>query len=289
MPVFKKLKNGRSKDKENKSGKSLVSFILSIVAAYFIAAFAILIFQRAYIYYPTENQVSDPAQYGADYISYVTSDGLEITSWYCAAKENRPVIMMFHGNGGNISHRSNKQAFFCSRGYGFLLAEYRGYGGNEGAPSESGLYKDARAALGWLKEQQVNMKDVVIYGESIGTGVAMQMALEYPATKAVVLEAPFTGLRNVAKDVMPWFSPFSYFIRDTYDNLSKVEALNMPLLILHGDKDNIIPARHSEILYSRAKSENSHLTMLKGGNHNDLTDFGLLENIQDFLERLSEG
>jgi fermentation-respiration switch protein FrsA (DUF1100 family) len=264
------------------------SAVVWVVKGYLMAVFVILIFQRHIMYYPAKAWAVQPEEVGAQTVSYTASDGIRLTSWYAPPKEGKPVFMMFHGNAGNISHRAFKMAYFAERGYGFLLAECRGYGGNAGKPTEQGLYSDARAAMNWLmKEQKVPENKIIVYGESIGSGPASQMALEYRSIKALVLEAPFTSAESIAGDVYPWLKPFIFMTLDKYDNLSKTPHFAMPVIILHGTEDEVIPARHGKALFAAVASPVKKYVSLEGGGHQNLGDFELFPHIEDFIAGLN--
>jgi|AntRauTorcE11897_2_1112592.scaffolds.fasta_scaffold01249_7 hypothetical protein len=268
--------------------KDILAAILYILKAYVLAAAVIILLQRFFLYQPMDDWATTPDQYGAQTVSYRTADGIGLTSWFCPPKQNsnNPVLVMFHGNAGNISHRAYKQNFFCKQGFGFLLAEYRGYGGNEGSPSETGLYSDARAALKWLGSQQgIETSEIILYGESVGSGVATQMALENQEIKALILEAPFTSVPDAMGDVLPWLKPFGFMVLDKYHNLSKAPYLEMPVFILHGNQDSVIPHHHGQSLYEKISAPKD-IKIFDGGGHNNLVDYGLLPEIQTFIDQL---
>ena len=240
--------------------------------------------QRFFIYAPSSRMIIHAGDISALEESYPTADGLELTAWYVAAAKNFPTIVMFHGNAGNISHRGGKMSYFISQGYGFLLAEYRGYGGNRGRPSEGLLYSDARSVLRWLQEEKgVRLDDIVVYGESIGTGIAVQMALENPKLHALVLEAPIKNIPDVAVSKMPWLWPVGFMVLDRYENDLKIPHIRMPLLIVHGTKDEIVPLEHGKFIYEKASSDKKVLEIVKDGRHNNLDQYGLLQRIDNFL------
>jgi pimeloyl-ACP methyl ester carboxylesterase len=252
-----------------------------------MAAAAVILLQRTFIYHPSSEWISLPEEYQAKAVTYITQDHISLTSWYCAPQDHKPVFVMFHGNGGNISYRGLKQAYFCKQGYGFLLAEYRGYGRSAGSPTEKGLYNDARAAISWLiHDQRIDESRLIIYGESIGTGVASQMAIEYPHAKALVLEAPLTSIPDMVGSVMPWMWPFRHMVLDTYDNLAKAPHWKMPTIVLQGDHDEVVPVEKGKMVFAAIIAKGKKLVIMSGGRHNDLVDFGLLPKIQEFVDGL---
>jgi hypothetical protein len=193
-----------------------------------------------------------------------------------------------HGNAGNVAHRAEKVRPFMDQGYGVLLVGYRGYGGNPGAPSEEGLYHDAEAALAFLAAHNVGPDRQILYGESLGSGVAVEMAQRRAAAGApvagVVLEAPYTSMPAAAAHHYP-FVPASSLIIDKYDSLAKIEQINAPLYIFHGDQDIIVPQSLGRDLFDAADTP-KRAQWIDGAGHNDLYDFGAAEGVMDFLRGL---
>ncbi len=263
----------------------MMEILFYIGEGYLLIVVFMVMMQRHLMYHPSQSFDVNPAMHHIDVITYKTADDLSLTSWYISPKNNMPVFVLFHGNAGNISNRVYKQEFFTKSGYGFLLAEYRGFGNNPGSPSEDGFYNDARAAMNWLiKTQKIDESRIIIYGESIGSGPASQMAVEYKKAKALILEAPFTSATNLASDIYPWLLAVKFLTFDKYDNIDKAAYFSMPVLIVNGDKDSVIPYVHGERLIQAVGSPIKKLVTLKGGNHTDLSDFGALGIMQNFIE-----
>lgn len=247
---------------------------------YLLLLIGLYIYQRQLIYHP---DISVPLKPDfAEPINVVTSDGLSLEGWYFSARdENKPTIVLFHGNAGNLEPRLFKAAQFVNNGYGVLLAEYRGYGGNDGQPSEQGFYKDGRAYIDFAtKSLQIPSTKLVLYGESIGSGTATQLAMEYDVA-ALILEVPFDSLASVAQKHY-FYMPVKYLIKDRFMNVDKIGKINAPLLILHGHKDNVIPYSHAQNLY-KAAAEPKKIVDFPQGNHTNLYDFGAVQHILDFL------
>lgn len=227
---------------------------MSILVSVYIGACAYLyFFQRSILYLPTK-QIESPEKYelsNADSITLRTSDGVNITAWYIAAKKYKPTLVYFHGNGGNLSNRAKKFKEFTDTGLGILAIDYRGYGASEGAPSEDGLYNDARAAIEYLKEKGFKSKDLVLYGESLGTGVAVQMATEN-FCRAIILEAPYEKISSRAIELYP-YAPIEMLLKDQFDSISKIQNINAPLMIFHSKDDNVMPFKHGAKLFDAAK------------------------------------
>lgn len=244
------------------------------------------VFQRDMIYHPGSERM-EPSQAGLPEMVAVqvrTEDGHIGTSWYAPPKERHlPTIVFFHGNAGTLAHRAHKARALLDRGYGVLLVGYRGYGGNPGRPTEDGLYNDARAALAWLIRKGIDANRIVLYGESLGTGVAVQMAGEFPGLCAVVLESPFTRLPDLAPAyVLP---PVAQALMiDRFDNRAKIPHVTAPLLILHGEHDGLVPVAMGRELLRAARAEKEG-AFLPNAAHNDIWEHGGAEAVLDFLAR----
>ncbi len=248
---------------------------------------AMFAFQRNLMYHPHGDAVA-PAAVGVPEMTEVrpvAEDGLAVMGWYAPPPDQRaPVVVVFHGNAGHLSMRADKARRLLDAGFGVFLAGYRGFEGNDGRPSEEGLYRDGRAALDWLAGRDVPAARVVVYGESLGTGVAVQMATEYPVA-GVVLEAPFTAIADVAAEVYPWV-PVRWLTLDRYDSLGKIAALRAPLLLLHGERDDVVPVRLGRRLFEAAPGPKRAL-ILPGANHVDLYDHGVGAEVVAFVRDLA--
>jgi fermentation-respiration switch protein FrsA (DUF1100 family) len=265
--------------------------VIAETLGFFAGGYALLVgglavFQRDMIYHPGRDLVS-PAQAGVPEMTPTplpTADGLKITGWYAPPREEGGAIVVFyHGNAGTLAHRAHKARILMNAGHGVYLAGYRGYGGNPGRPSEEGLYADARAALDWLAGTGVPASRVIVYGESLGTGVAVQMAAERPDLGAVVLEAPFTRLPDLAPPVVvPALADM--LMVDRYDSASKIAALRPPLLIVHGQQDGVVPVSMGRRMQELATCEKQAVFLPQAG-HNDLWEMGAAEMVLDFLSR----
>lgn len=186
---------------------------------------------------------------GLEEIAVRGADGLTLRGWARTAAPGAPTLILFHGNGGA---QWRKLSAFVARGWGILLVSYRGYAGNPGKPSEAGLMADARAVLAYAaQELGVPPSDTILYGESLGTGVAARMALEPGAWRAVVLDAPYTSVEDRAAEVYRWV-PVRLLLRDRFATKDHIAGITAPLLILHGTQDRTIPVSHGQALATLA-------------------------------------
>ncbi|MCH7936192.1 MAG: alpha/beta hydrolase [Proteobacteria bacterium] len=270
----------------------MFSLIAIAVGVYMGIVGALYLIQDKLIYHPSQ-YLPPPAESGLPEmrpLQLTTKDGLKLTSWYKAAEKGQPTMVYFQGNGGNIAGREIKVRTYLDAGFGVLLVGYRGYGGNPGTPSEQGLYADGRAQLEFLAGQGIKPGRWVLYGESLGTGIAVQLAFEQAPkgpVGAVVLESPFTSLADAAAEHYP-FVPARMLIKDRYDSLAKIDRIMAPLFVFAGENDMIIPPRHGKTLFEAARQpKESH--WIPGGGHNNLHQFGIPGKVIDFLRRRLSG
>jgi uncharacterized protein len=240
---------------------------------------AVWVFQRAMIYFPTQDLEPPPPH--VQEVTFTTSDGLELGGWFFPGKgtEGRAVLVS-NGNAGNRSHRVPLAEALRDRGWAVLLYDYRGYGGNPGRPSEEGLAKDARAAVSWLADRaDVDPERIVYFGESLGAGVAAGLAAERPPA-ALVLRSPFTSLVDLGKVHYP-FLPVGLLLRDRYPVVEHVRSYDGPVLVIWGESDTIVPPEQSAAVAEAAPR--SRPVVIAGADHNDLA---LLDG-EEFVEAVA--
>ncbi|MBS0357904.1 MAG: alpha/beta fold hydrolase [Proteobacteria bacterium] len=261
----------------------LVKITLSLIAIYLLAVLLTYIFQRNLMYHPNKNKASPEQVNAADMqvITLSTEDQLSITAWYKAANPHLPTLIYFHGNAGSFADRIDRIRSYLNQGFGVLLLSYRGYAGNPGEPSEKGLYQDARAAIKFLLEQQkIPARCIVLFGESLGTGIAVQMATEY-SVGAVVLQTPYTSFENLGKFHYRYF-PSRWLLKDRYNSLSKIKQVNSPLLVLHGTNDDLVPLSEGKKLF-QAANEPKEMKIYPGANHNGIFTQKMAQDVIAFI------
>ena len=217
--------------------------------------------QRRLIYFPSPGSV--PRVPGARDVVLETEDGIRLGAWYFPA--GRTAVLVCNGNGGDRSMRAPLAAALNRLGYSVLLFDYRGYGGNPGHPTEDGLAADARAARAWL-DAQPDIDRIVYVGESLGAAVAIGLAMQRPPA-ALVLRSPFTSLADVAAVHYPWL-PARRLLLDRYPSIDRIASLSVPLLVIAGDSDDIVPESLSRRLYDAA-GEPKRYVVIRGAGHND--------------------
>lgn len=256
----------------------------SALAGYGVLVGGLYIFQRQLLYFPDLKRpgLGDLSELGVREVTLTTADGLSLLAWYLPPSGSQPVIAYFHGNGGHIGYRAGRLRWFAGVGYGVLMAEYRGFGGNAGIPTETGLLADGAAALDFLAADGIAPGRLVLYGESLGSGVAVSLAAQCEAA-GLILEAPFTSVAEVAQYHYS-FVPASALIRDRFDSRAKIGHVRAPILVLHGERDRVVPVRFGRALFDAAPEPKEFWTAPDAG-HENLTRYGAFEAIVDFLNR----
>lgn len=267
------------------SKKELKRVIVICILAYTGLVAALVFLQRDYMYF-TQWPAPDIsiAPTGMNEISVTTSDDLSLKGWlYYPTTADKPVIIFFHGNAQTIEHRLDKADPYIKAGYGILMAEYRGYGGNPGRPTEDGLYNDARAYINFaLKDPRIPKDKLVFYGESLGSGVATQMATEFKPSR-LILEVPFSSALDVAQSRF-FFVPFLNFLMfDTYDNTSKIKNINCPVLIGTAGMDFVVPNTFGKKLFDAANQPKKHIHH-EDAMHHTMYSHGFAAHVIAFIE-----
>jgi uncharacterized protein len=254
------------------------------IAVYAVLAGALYVFQRQILYLPRGGRpvLGELAALGVREVRVSTTDGLSLLSWYLPPRDGRAVIAYFHGNGGHIGYRAELLRWFARDGYGMLMLEYRGYGGNPGTPNETGFHADGAAALEFLAGCGVAPNRVVVYGESLGSGVAVPLAAQREVA-GLILEAPFTSVAEVAQYHYS-FIPASLMVWDRFDSLSWIGKVKAPILVLHGERDRVVPIRFGRALFDAAP-EPKEFWLARDGRHENLMRLGAFEAVRGFLER----
>jgi len=225
----------------------------------------------ALVYFPDRELYGDPAEIGLAFtdLTIPTEDGERLHGWWIPTRTvpSRGHVLFFHGNAGNVSHRLDHARALTAAGLDVLLLDYRGYGRSTGRPHEEGLYRDARGARAALVTGgQVDPARLVYMGESLGGAVALNLAVEEPPL-ACVLQSTFTSLRDIGRHHYP--AALAALAGDAYPSLDRIARLQAPVLILHGDVDEIVPVSHAEALFAAAP-EPRRLRIVPGAGHNDL-------------------
>ena len=236
----------------NKKKMYIFSLVCLVVLIYVAIAFILYKSQRNLMYLPTENNYfGDELTVAIDKIKIKTDDNIELLAWYHEKDiEKYKTILFLHGNAGSLENRIHKINHFKDMEVNFLIISWRGFSGNKGQPTEKGLYKDAKSGVDWLKNKGINKENIIIYGESLGTGVATEIA-QNNNFAGVILESPFTSMVAAAKSNYPIF-PIKLLLKDKYESDKKIKNIKSPILIMHGEVDKIVPFWMGKKLYELA-------------------------------------
>lgn len=264
----------------------LISTFAIAVGLYLLVAVAAFLGQRTLMYAP-DRRYFTPAEAGlpqATELKLERGDGVTVLAWFARAQTGRPTILYFHGNGGSLSTRAERMAKYLTRGYGMLLMTYRGYGGSTGRPSEAANVADALFAYDTLRGSGVAAEDIVLYGELIGTGIAVQVAANRPVA-GVVLDAPYTSIVDVAVRAYPYL-PVRPFLLDRYETLRHLPRVVAPVLVVHGTRDEVIPIEMGRRVHDAVPGPKA-LSEFPDAGHSDHHLFGSTEVIQAWIDQLS--
>lgn len=251
--------------------KTLLSLAVFLMLGYGILLGLVYFLQARLVYFPDIGAGfagSTPSDIGLEYedVNFNTSDGLQLHGWYVSEESGRGVVLFFHGNAGDISHRLDSIAFFHGLGYSVFIVDYRGYGRSEGAPDEQGTYRDAEAAWRYLVEERaIDSGKIVIFGRSLGASIAAWLASRTHAA-ALIIESAFTSAPDLGAHHY-WFLPVRTLARIHYDTRSYIQDVSAPTLVVHSTDDEIIPFAHGKELFAHA-NEPKAFVELQGG-HND--------------------
>lgn len=258
--------------------------LLTVGAVYLVIVAALFVFQRKLLYLPAQD-VLPPEHYGLegfDDISLTASDNVKLQCWHKPAAPGMPTILYFHGNASHIGNRAGIYHSFAQQGFGVLALSYRGYGKSEGSPSEKGILKDAQALIGYAKKVlKLTDQQIVLYGESLGSGVAVHTASKN-SVGAIILEAPYLSVARRAAEIY-FYVPVHLLIKDKFESYRKIHRVKAPLLLFHGMEDATIPAGHGKALFELA-NEPKQAHFFEDTGHNDFDRDVISAHVLDFAK-----
>ncbi len=271
----------------------IVWIILASISILFCGK-ADAMFENQFIFFPERTLSSTPGSVGLPYkeVIFAASDEVSLHGWYVPGKTEKPLVLFFHGNAGNISHRLENLRLFHDRlGVSVFIFDYRGYGKSDGKPSEAGIYQDARGAWKWLESRGWTTERMIYFGRSLGAAAAVQLALEAPPS-GLALETPFPSIGAVGRHHYPLLYPLAgWAVGARFDSLSKMDRIRVPLLVLQGDSDRIVPEEMARQLFQRA-NEPKTFHLIEGAGHNDTFHVGgesYWDAWRNFLETIGTG
>ena len=228
------------------------SFFL-LILIYFVITVVVYFFQRKLLYHPFSPQITGKGLiHNFETINFKTSDNFELKGWFHLKNSNKKTILFLHGNAGNLDNRIDKLNSLGNIDINFLIIAWRGYSGNPGKPSETGLYKDALGGIEWLNKKGISNDRIILYGESLGTAIATEVA-QNENFAGIILEAPFTSMVDMGQKIYPIF-PVKFLLKDKYESKNKIKNIKSPILVLHGRKDKIVPFYMGEKIFEMANS-----------------------------------
>ena len=257
--------------------------IVGILIIYVSVIILVFIFQRNLMYHPNENNYfGDKLNVSVEKVKIKTTDNLNLLGWFHKKNLKKfKTIIYFHGNAGTLENRIHKLNHFKDMDVNFLIIAWRGFSGNEGKPSENGLYMDGLSAINWIIDQGVKEEDIILYGESLGTGIATELA-QHKNFAGVILETPFTSMINAAKEFYPYI-PVNFLLKDRYENYKKINNINIPILIMHGEQDTIVPFKMGKKMYQLA-NEPKYFYFTKHDDHMMEYDEPMIKTLKNFIE-----
>jgi|TARA_B100001093_G_scaffold247074_1_gene236534 uncharacterized protein len=264
--------------------KYLYLLILSLLAVYTLVCVYVYINQRNLLYHPAENNYSnDEINFDYEEVWIKTKRDIKLKSWFIKKDlNNYKTLIFFHGNAGNLFNRVHKLNELNKLDINILIVSWRGFSDNPGKPTEQNLYNDAKMSIKWLNNLGINNNQIILYGESLGTGVAVELGQEN-IFNSIILESPFTSIAKAAKIYYPYL-PINLLLKDRYDSIDKISRIAKPILIMHGMKDDIIPQEMGVELFQKANKP-KYFYFPKNDDH--MMDFNenLLDTIRIFISK----
>ncbi len=265
------------------------SSILALILFYILLVIVMFFFQRSLLYHPSvDNYLKDdlgtePTE--IEKVNITTEDKIDLIGWFYNKNIKKlKTIVFFHGNAGSLRNRTYKLNHFKDLDVNFLIIAWRGFSGNIGKPDEMGLYEDARSAIRWLNKKGIEDKNIILYGESLGTAVAVEIA-QSKKYAGVILESPFTSMVNMGKKYYPFF-PVSFLLKDKFESNKKINKISVPILIMHGKVDKIVPYDMGKKMYELANQPKFFYSQ-EYGDHMVEYDEKLLLALKQFIQSLN--
>tara|TARA_Y100000590_G_scaffold212407_1_gene240722 strand:- start:176 stop:988 length:813 start_codon:yes stop_codon:yes gene_type:complete len=263
--------------------------IIALILFYILLIIVVFFFQRNLLYHPSidsylkDNLAKEPSK--IEKVKITTTDKIDLIGWFYSKDiEKFKTIIFFHGNAGSLENRTYKLNHFKNLDVNFLIIAWRGFSGNKGKPNEKGLYEDARSAVRWLNSKGIQDKNIILYGESLGTAIAVEIA-QNKKYAGVILESPFTSMVNMGKKYYPIF-PVSLLLKDKFESYKKISKISAPILIIHGKVDKIVPYEMGKKMYELANQPKFFYSQ-EYGDHMVEYDEKLLQALVQFIKSLN--
>ena len=263
--------------------------ILVLVSFYVLLLIIVFFFQRSLLYHPNvdnylkDQYLNEPTE--IEKVNIITNDNIDLVGWfYNKNLKKLKTVLFFHGNAGSLANRTYKLNHFKNLNVNFLIIAWRGFSGNKGKPNEKGLYEDGKSAVRWLKTKGIEEENIILYGESLGTGIVSEIA-QNKNYAAVILESPFTSMVNMGKKYYPFF-PVRFLLKDKFESYKKISNISAPVFIIHGKVDKIVPYYMGRKMYELA-NEPKYFYSQEYGDHMVEFDEKLLLALKKFIESLN--
>ena len=263
--------------------------ILALLCFYVLLVIVVFFFQRGLLYNPTinnyleDNLTNEPTD--IEKVVIITEDKIDLKGWYHTNNtSDKKTILFLHGNAGSLENRTYKLNHLKNLNLSYLIIAWRGFSGNKGKPNEKGLYQDATSAINWLKERGIKEKNIILYGESLGTGVAVEIA-QNKKYGGIILESPFTSMVEMGKKYYPFF-PVKFLLKDKFESHKKINNIKIPVFIIHGKVDKIVPYYMGKKIYELA-NQPKYFYSQEYGDHMVEYDEKLLLALKQFVESLN--
>jgi len=273
--------------------RKLTKTLIELLATCLLIVIMLRWFEHSQVYHPDRVLAATGAALGRSFedVSFKASDGVELNGWFFPASTNshrpRLAVLVCHGNAGNISHRLDTCIALLATGVNVFVFDYRGYGRSEGRPSEEGTYRDAQAAYQWLRQKGFPGTNIIAFGESLGGGVAAELAAREPVG-GLVLQSTFTSIPDMGAELFPWL-PVRWLGTIRYDTHSKLPRLKVPVLVMHSPVDELVGFHHGQRNFAAA-NQPKLFWELRGDHNNPLADTQhFIAGIEKFLSLIETG
>jgi len=261
----------------------ILNIFLFLFLTYFVVTIFLFFYQRKLLYHPKINSYDNYRLNHKIEQVFIPAEN-NLVGWHYKKNENYKTLVLFHGNAGDLSNRIYKLNEISKLNLNYLIFAYRGFNGNKGKPTEQGLYEDADRAINWLKSKNILENNIILYGESLGTAIAVHTG-QFNNFAGIILEAPFTSMVDLGQKYYPFF-PVKFLLKDKYESKNKIKNLKSPILVMHGKKDKIVPIEMGVKIFSMAKEPKFSYF---NDNDDHMMDFNpnLIESIKSFLLKLN--
>jgi len=263
-----------------------LKILIGLVVAYLFIIIFMYIFQRSFLYFPrVDSYLTEEKLEGVPEVVYIDStNDIKLYSWFYFENFDRKTILFLHGNAGTLNNRIYKLNFLRDLGYNYLAISWRGFSDNSGDPTEEGLYEDANSAVSWLNQKGISFDKIILYGESLGTGIAIEIS-QNKDYAGLILESPYTSIIDMGKLNYP-FLPIKLILKDKFNSKEKIKNIKIPTLVMHGKKDTIVPFYMGEDIYNSLKT-NKYSHFVDNDDHMMRFDSRMKEVLNNFLKELN--